>query len=265
MSGLTSALYFGSVMHHRLIPFRHRFRYRVFSLWLDLDELAGPLKRLRLMPHNRFGLFSFHDRDHGPRDGSALRPWVERLLGGAGLDLGGGPIRLLCFPRLLGFVFNPLSVYYCYDRAETLRAVVYEVKNTFGDQHAYVLEVPAARNSGDAIAQSCDKRFFVSPFIGMTSTYRFRIKEPGESLSVLIRQSVPEGEQLVATLHGERRPLDDRHLLAAFLRYPLMTVKVIGAIHWEALRLWLKGARFHRRPGPPEHEASFPSSATPRT
>jgi uncharacterized protein len=264
MSAHISALYFGSVMHHRLIPFRHRFRYRVFSLWLDLDELTGPLTRLKLMPHNRFSLFSFHDRDHGARDGSALRPWVERLLAGAGLDLGGGPIRLLCFPRLLGYVFNPLSVYYCYDRNEALRAIVYEVKNTFGDQHAYVLEVPAARNSGEAIAQSCDKRFFVSPFIGMTSTYRFRIKEPGEQLSVLIRQSVPEGEQLVATLHGRRRPLDDRNLLLAFLRYPLMTMKVIGAIHWEALWLWLKGARFHRHPGPPKHDATLPSSATPR-
>jgi DUF1365 family protein len=259
-----SALYFGSVMHHRLIPFKHRFRYRVFSLWLDLDELVGPLKRLKLMPHNRFGLFSFHDRDHGARDGSPLRPWIERLLTQAGLDLEGGPIRLLCFPRLLGFVFNPLSVYYCYDRAETLRAIVYEVKNTFGDQHAYVLPVPERRNSGEAIAQSCDKTFFVSPFIGMASTYRFRVKEPGETLSVLIRQSVPEGEQLIATLHGERRPLDDKRLLAAFLRYPLMTLKVVGAIHWQALWIWLKGARFHRHPGPPEREASFPVSPPPR-
>jgi len=259
-----SALYFGSVMHHRLIPFKHRFRYRVFSLWLDLDELVGPLKRLKLMPHNRFGLFSFHDRDHGARDGSPLRPWVERLLSQAGLELGGGPIRLLCFPRLLGFVFNPLSVYYCYDRSETLRAIVYEVKNTFGDQHAYVIPVPAGRNGGEAITQSCDKTFFVSPFIGMSSTYRFRIKEPGETLSVLIRQSVAEGEQLIATLHGERRALDDKRLLAAFLRYPLMTLKVVGAIHWEALWLWVKGARFHRHPGPPAREASFPTSPPPR-
>lgn len=259
-----SALYFGAVMHHRLIPFKHRFRYRVFSLWLDLDELVGPLKRLKLMPHNRFGLFSFHDRDHGARDGTPLRPWVERLLVEAGLELEGGPIRLLCFPRLLGFVFNPLSVYYCYDRAGTLGALVYEVKNTFGDQHAYVIPVPAVRNGGEAISQSCDKTFFVSPFIGMASTYRFRVKEPGERLSVLIRQSVPEGEQLVATLHGERRPLDDRHLLAAFLRYPLMTLKVMGAIHWEALWLWVKGARFHRHPGPPAREASFPTSLPPR-
>lgn len=250
MTALTSALYFGAVMHHRLIPFRHRFRYRVFSLWLDLDELTGPLKRLALLKHNRFALFSFHDRDHGPRDGSDLRPWVEARLAESGLDLSGGAIRLLCFPRLLGYVFNPLSVYFCYDRDETLRALVYEVKNTLGDQHSYTLEVPANRNTGEAIAQTCDKRFYVSPFIGMTSTYRFRVKEPGEHLSLLIRQSVPEGEQLVATLHGNRRPLTDAGLLAAFLRYPLMTVKVIGAIHWEALRLWLKGARYYSRPRP---------------
>lgn len=250
---VASALYFGAVMHHRLIPFRHRFHYRVFSLWLDLDELAGPLGRLKLLAHNRAGLFSFHDRDHGPRDGSALRPWVEARLAAIGLDLGGGPIRLLCFPRLLGYVFNPLSVYFCYDRAERLRALIYEVKNTFGEQHAYPLEVPVER-SGAAIAQRCDKRFYVSPFIGMTSTYRFRVKEPGDNLSLLIRQSVPEGEQLIATLHGRRRALTDRNLIAAFLRYPLMTVKVIGAIHWEALRLWLKGARYHAPPQPPVTE-----------
>jgi len=257
MSGPRSALYFGSVMHHRLIPFRHRFRYRVFSALLDLDELDGALRRLRLLGIGRPGLFSFQTRDHGPRDGSGLRPWVERLLAERGLDLDGGPIRLLCFPRLFGYVFNPLSIYFCYDRAEALRAIVYEVKNTFGEQHAYALEVPAARNSAGAVAQQCDKAFYVSPFIGMTSTYRFRIKEPGEALSVLIRQSVPEGEQLIATLHGRRRPLDDRHLLIAFLRYPLMTVKVIGAIHWEALRLWIKGARYHRRPQSPQQEASL--------
>ena len=256
MSGSSSALYFGSVMHHRLIPFHHRFRYRVFSALLDLDELDGSLRGLRLLGIGRPGLFSFRARDHGPRDGSSLRPWVERLLAERGLDLDRGPIRLLCFPRLFGYVFNPLSIYFCYDRGEALRAIVYEVKNTFGEQHAYALEVPAARNSAAAVAQQCDKAFYVSPFIGMTSTYRFRIKEPGEALSVLIRQSVPEGEQLIATLHGRRRPLDDRHLLIAFLRYPLMTVKVIGAIHWEALRLWLKGARFHRRP-PPHQEASL--------
>jgi DUF1365 family protein len=257
MSGLQSALYFGAVMHHRLIPFRHRFRYRVFSALIDLDELEGALRRLRLLRIGRPGLFSFHARDHGPRDGSGLRPWVERRLAEHGLDLGHGPIRLLCFPRLLGYVFNPLSIYFCYDRVGTLGAIVYEVKNTFGEQHAYVLAVPAARNSGDVVAQQCDKRLYVSPFIGMTSTYRFRIKEPGEALSVLIRQSVPEGEQLIATLHGRRWPLDDRNLCIAFLRYPLMTVKVIGAIHWEALRLWVKGARFHRRPQPSQQEATL--------
>ena len=251
-----SAVYLGRVMHRRLRPFRHRFDYRVFSLYLDLDELDGLAARLRLFSRNRTNLVSFHDADHGPRDGTALRPWIGRALDAIGLSDDGGPIRLLCFPRILGYVFNPLSLYYCYDRAERLRAVVYEVCNTFGQSHAYAVPVPADHSPGAPIVQSQDKKFYVSPFIGMAATYRFRLTEPADRLSVLIRQSVPEGELLVATLTGERVPLTDGRLLRAWLGDPAMTWKVMGAIHWQALRLWRKGAVFHRRPAPPEQPFS---------
>lgn len=247
------ALYYGRVMHKRLLPFRHRFDYRVVSLWLDLDTLAALPRRLRLLAHNRFGLFSIHDRDHGPRDGSPLRPWVESALAARGIDLAGGPIRLLCFPRVLGYGFNPLSLYFCHHADGSLRAVLYEVKNTFGQQHGYLLPVDPARRPGEPIVQSCGKRFYVSPFIGMASTYRFRLKEPDERLSVLIRQSVPEGEILLATLTGRRAPLTDRELARAFLTHPLITLKVIGAIHWQALLIWRKGATIFKRP-PSEEE-----------
>ena len=241
------ALYLGRVMHARLRPFRHRFAYRVFTCLFDVDALPALGRRMRLFSHNRFNLFSFHDRDHGARDGSALRPWVEARLAEAGIELAGGAIRLLCFPRLLGYVFNPLSIFFCHAPDGRLAAIVYEVKNTFGDQHCYVLAVGAG-DDGAPVVQRTDKIFYVSPFIEMDCTYRFRLNAPDERLAVLIRQTDPKGELLVATLTGTRRPLDDRQLLGAFLRHPLMTLKVIAAIHWEALRLWLKGARLVPRP-----------------
>lgn len=244
------ALYLGRVMHARLKPFRHRFAYRVFTCLFDVDGLGALDQKLRLFGHNRFNLFSFHDRDHGARDGSPLRPWVEARLAEAGLSLKPSRIELLCFPRLLGYVFNPLSIFFCRDDKGDLAAVVYEVKNTFGDQHSYVLPVPARTGSSAPVIHGTDKKFYVSPFIEMDCTYRFRLTEPGEQLAVLIRQADAQGELLIATLTGNRVNLDDRAIARAFIRHPLMTVKVMVAIHWEALWLWVKGARLVPRPAP---------------
>ena len=251
-----SCLYFGRVMHKRLRPFRHRLDYRVFSLYLDLDELPSLSRRLRLFSHNRWNLFGFLDRDHGPRNGSALRPWIERCLGEAGIDLEGGAVRLLCFPRVLGYVFNPLTIWFCYHRSGCLAAVLYEVRNTFGEKHGYLIPVEPARMPGAPILQSCDKGFYVSPFIGMAATYHFRLAEPDARLAVLIRQWTPEGELLIAPQTGPRRPLNDSTLLQAFFAYPLMTLKVIGAIHWQALKLWRKGGKVVPRPPAPEHSVT---------
>lgn len=248
------ALYDGRVMHRRLIPFGHRFSYRVVSLWLDIDRIAEATAACRLLGHRRFAPFGFDERDHGPRDGSPLRPWVERQLAARGIDLAGGEIRLLCFPRVLGYVFNPLSIFFCWHADGRLVALIHQVHNTFDQQHCYVLPVDPRRPSGAPVLQQCEKQLYVSPFIGPDATYRFRIKEPDERLSVLIRQSVPEGELLLATLTGDRRPLTDWQLARAFFAHPLMSFKVIGAIHWEALKLWRKGATFHRRPRPPTVE-----------
>lgn len=244
------ALYLGRVMHARLKPFRHRFAYRVFTCLFDVDGLGTLGQKLRLFGHNRFNLFSFHDRDHGARDGSPLRSWVEARLAEAGLSLKPSRIELLCFPRLLGYVFNPLSIFFCRDDKGDLAAVVYEVKNTFGDQHSYVLPVPARTGSSAPVIHGTDKKFYVSPFIEMDCTYRFRLTEPGEQLAVLIRQADAQGELLIATLTGNRVNLDDRAIARAFIRHPLMTVKVMVAIHWEALWLWVKGARLVPRPAP---------------
>jgi uncharacterized protein len=242
----SSALYLGRVMHHRLRPRRHRFVYRVFSLLVDLDRLAELDRSLRLLSVNRPNLLSLQERDHGARDGSPLRPWVDARLREHGVDLAGGRVLLLCFPRVLGYVFNPLSLYYCYGAGGRLAAVVYEVKNRCGEQRAYVL--PLAAGAPDRPArQSTTKDFYVSPFLEMAARYRFRLAPPGERLSVVIQEEVAQATTLVATLTGERRQLTDAQLLRAVLRLPLMSYKVTLGIHWEALSLWLKGVPLQPR------------------
>jgi uncharacterized protein len=242
----SNAAYLGHVLHKRLRPFRHRFVYRVFSLLLDLDDLPT---QLRFFKHNRFGLLSLYDKDHGARDGSALRPWAEQHLRAAGYEPQGWKILLACYPRLWGYVFNPLSVYYCYDPAGLLQAILYEVKNTFGDQHGYLLK------AGDR--QDCSKGFYVSPFIGMTGHYNFKLNDPSEELLQHIQMSDEVGPLLVATYRAQRQPLTDAAILRLILTHPLMTFKVFAAIHWEALRLWLKGAKYHSYREPPQRPVTY--------
>ncbi len=250
------ALYHSIVRHIRHRPMRHRFSYSVFSCLFDLETLPDLDLNLRLFSYNRFGLFSFHDRDHGPRDGSPLRPWIENLAQRAGIEQPLGRIDLLCFPRILGFVFNPLSVYWVRDNLGKLCAIIYEVKNTFGDQHCYVHRV--SDNGAGPLTHERAKDFFVSPFIDMTALYRFRVRVPDQQLSILIREFDANGcDLLTASMVGTREPLSDSALFRAFFRYPLMTIKVVAGIHYEALRLLFKGAKLRTRPAPPADEATI--------
>lgn len=239
MSALASCLYLGRVVHRRLRPRVHLLSYRVFCLYADLGELAVLNARLRLFAYNRWGVFSFLERDHGSGSREGLRSWLNHHLARAGIDIGDGAVRVLCYPRLLGYVFNPLTVYYCYYYSGELAAVLYEVNNTFGQRHGYL--IPVDRSEGGVILQKCAKEFYVSPFIASTGTYRFRLTQPCERLAVAITYGDGEGPLLHASFRGTRAPLDDRTLGTVFLRYPLMTLKVIGGIHLEALRLWRKG------------------------
>ncbi|MEO1331421.1 MAG: DUF1365 domain-containing protein [Pseudomonadota bacterium] len=236
-------LFVGHVMHLRLRPKRHQFRYSVFCLWADLDRMETELSGLRLLARRGWGVFGLHAADHGPRSGAALRPWVDARLAEAGLAPA-ARVMLLAFPRVLGFVFNPLSVYYCYDASDRLFALVYEVKNTFGDQHAY-----AAGVETDGAEHQADKRFFVSPFIDMAKRYHFTAPPPGERLALRIKERDGAGDYLIATWNGAAEPLTDANLARRFFSHPMMTLKVILGIHWEAARLALKGVRFLGHPG----------------
>ncbi|MDX1484194.1 MAG: DUF1365 domain-containing protein [Alphaproteobacteria bacterium] len=251
----SSAIYRTEVIHARTGDVRHRLRHSVFYLYLDLGKLDEAAVKTRLFSVNRFNLLSFFDRDHGARDGTPVKAWVEDQLKRAGLFDPEGRICLLTLPRLLGYVFNPLSVYYCFDRNGALIAVLHEVRNTFGELHGYLL--PAHVGDDGIVRQSTDKRFHVSPFIDMAALYQFRLMVPDERLDFRVCERSAAGAGLKALMRGTRRPLTDRELLAAVLSMPLMTVKVIAAIHWHALRLWLKGAPLHAKPRRPADDVTL--------
>jgi DUF1365 family protein len=243
-----AALYFGEVMHARLKPIGHRFTYRVISLLIDLDRLSEADRQSPLFGVNRAALYSFRESDHGRRDGLPLRNYVQACAIEHGIDLAGGRVMLLCYPRLLGFTFNPLSVYFCYRADGTLALVIYEVRNTFGEIHPYVVPVRDGELSAAGLRQEQDKLFYVSPFVEMAMRYRFRILPPGDEVRVRILETDREGPLLSATFAGRRRALTSTALLRAFFALPLVTIKIVGAIHFEAIRLWLKGVRLVPRP-----------------
>ena len=247
---LRSTLYAGTVMHRRVRPRAHRLRYRVFWMLLDLDEIAALPQHLRLFSHNHFNAVSFFDKDHGDGSGRPLRAQVDDHLRTAGIEPDGGPIRLLCMPRVFGYGFNPLSVYFCYQRDGSLAAILYEVHNTFGERHSYL--IPVGHAAGTVIDQRCRKLFYVSPFMDMAMSYAFRVAVPDERISVAIRAADRDGLMLVAALNGNRRTLNDVALLRVLAAFPLLTLKVVAAIHWHALRLLLKGFRLRRHPKPPD-------------
>lgn len=236
---LRSCIYRGTVVHRRLRPKLHRLRYDVFTLLLDLDELPELDRTHGLIAYNRRGAISFHDADHGPATGQNLRPWVEARLAEAGIAFDAGPIRLLCYPRIFGYVFNPLSAYFCHRRDGSLAAILYEVCNTFRERHTYI--IPVAKIGRSLVRQRCRKALYVSPFIDMEADYHFRILPPAETVSIVIREEDADGLLLAAAFMGTRRALTRPALLRCVLRFPLLCAKVVAGIHWEALKMWLKG------------------------
>ena len=244
MNLFNSCIYSGFITHRRFKPKRHFFSYKTFSLLIDLNELKSLEEKINFFSYNRFNILSFYDKDHGPRDGSSLVTWVKNTLSDANINIESGTIKLLCYPRFFGYVFNPLSIFYCYDKNLQLKAVLYEVKNTFNEQHTYVF---SASSSSNLILHKCDKKFHVSPFMEMKTFYNFRLLNPGTILNVFIKQVDSEGTLLTACQVGKKVEMSSKNLLFQFLRHPLMSFKVILAIHFEALRLWIKGVKLVKR------------------
>jgi len=243
---LASGIYTGRVNHARTKPRRHRLAYRIFMLLIDLDELDA-LKPFRLLGIGRFSLLGFDPGRHGDGSGRPLKAQVEALLADAGIAHG-GPVRVLAMPQVLGRAFNPLTVYFCHDRAGALSAILYEVNNTFGERHRYLIPAPDA----DVISQACGKAFYVSPFMDMALSYAFHLRRPDQTVMVAVNVSDAEGLLLSASFAGERQDMSDAALFRAWAGRPWMTVGVLAAIHWEALKIWLKGEKIrHRTPARP--------------
>ena len=220
------------------------FNYKVFSLLIDLSEINLLDKRLKIFSYNKFNLISFYNKDHGARDGSSIKNWVIENLRKNNIDTRNIQIKLLCYPRIFGYVFNPLSVFYIYDENSNLISILYEVKNTFGEQHTYIFKTNITHN---LIQHMCKKKFHVSPFIEMDCIYFFRLLRPGNKISVIIDQNDKEGKILYASQDGIKSELTNINLIKSYLKHPLMTFKIILAIHFEAFKIWTKGIKFIKK------------------
>lgn len=239
---MNSCIYNGEVNHTRFKPVKHFLNYKTFSLFIDLDEIEQLDKSISIFSHNKFNIFSFYNKDHGDRDGNCLKKWVISNLKKYKIEGNISKIKILCYPRIFGYVFNPLSIFYCYEN-DKLKSIFYEVKNTFNEQHTYIFKI----KDGEEIKQKCKKKFYVSPFMDMETFYNFKLIDPNQRLSVMIKQTDAEGTVLTATQTGYKKEFNFKQLLINFFRYPLMTLKIISSIHFEALLLWKKGAIYRKR------------------
>lgn len=245
---IASRVYTGTVVHKRLRPKPHALAYEVFSLLLDADAIDDLAATNRLFSRNKFNFLSFYDRDHGAGDGTPVGDHARAVLSASGFTAD-GQILLLAYPRVFGYVFNPIAVYYAFRRDGELDALIYEVSNTFGERKSYVVAAGAARQG--AHAQSCPKELFVSPFASSHGRYGFRVTLPAEELLVGVNLRDGDGPLIKTHFRGRALPFSDGVFARLMLRYPLLTLKVTGAIHLEAAKLWLKGVplvRGHRSP-----------------
>ena len=240
---MTSSIYNGTVIHKRFKPKVHFFKYKVFSLLIDLSELDFLDKNISFFSYNKFNLISFFDKDHGERDGTSLVEWVKKNLNENKINHENIKIKLLCYPRILGYVFNPLSIFYVYNNKDELISILYEVKNTFGEQHTYIFKI----ENNNLLQHNCEKKFHVSPFIEMNCNYFFRILKPSEKISVIIDQYQFNEKILYASQDGTRTDFTSSQLIKSYIKHPLMTFKIISAIHFEAFKLWVKGIKFIKK------------------
>lgn len=249
-------LWTGKTVHKRFAPFERRFQYNIFLIDLDIDRLDEAGRCNLLFAVGRPSLFSFQTRDHGPKAaGTKLRPWAEEMLQSAGVDLEGGEIRLVTFPRHLFYKFAPLSLWYGYGPAGDLRGIIYEVNNTFGEQHCYVASAGARQSQHEA-----PKAFHVSPFLDVSGRYRFTLQAPDECLRIVVENWDGDRRTHMASIVAKQAKATDFNLLRQAITQPFASMGVTVGIHWQALKIWLRGAGYRRRPIPPVRPATIAKS-----
>lgn len=251
-------LWIGKTVHVRYSPFERRFAYGVFLIDLDIDRLRQADRQTSLFAINRPALFSFLTEDHGPKaKGASLRPWAEDMFRRADIELSGGSIRLVTFPRHLFFKFAPLSLWYGYGQAGDLRGIIYEVNNTFGERHCYVARACSQHSKHEA-----EKFFHVSPFMDVSGQYRFTLRAPDERLLVTIENWKGDERTHMANINARQVPPTSASLMRLSLTQPFSSIGVIFGIHWQALKVWLKGGKYHKKPPAPARPATI-ATTTP--
>ena len=247
----------GHTTHERSMPFTHRFKYGLSMIEVDIDRLDEAATSSRLFSFERINLFSFRRRDHGDRQDVPLRPWAEEQFAKAGIDLQGGAIRLVTYPRHLFYKFAPISLWLGYGLDGELRGILYEVNNTFGETHTYAATTPDAPRS----QHQTDQVFHVSPFFDVSGRYEFTLRDDDKRLSLMVATQTQNGQQHLATIMARKQPLTSAQLLWITLTKPFSTLSVTLAIHWQAFRIWLKGARYHSKPKQAEPRITIATQA----
>lgn len=253
----------GHTVHQRSVPFTHRFKYGLNLIDIDIDQLDEAGRVSALFGIDRSRLFSFNRRDHGTGKSEALRPWAEEQFRRAGIGLDGGAIRLVTFPRHAWYKFAPISLWLSHDQDGALNGILYEVNNTFGETHVYAAATP------DSVRHqhSTDKAFYVSPFFDVSGVYQFTLKQTDEALSLVVA-SMKNGQQThVATINAKAQAASSMAFLKLAVSKPLGSLGVTAAIHWQALKLWLKGAKYHSKPKQSSVRTTIatPKNAAPKT
>lgn len=247
---MNSCMYTCTVMHYRLAPLKNRFVYKVFMFYLDLDEVDQLDRTMKLFSRNRFNLFALFDRDHLTMSGNTIKANIVEYLQAKGIELGNGKIFLLTNLRTLGHVFNPVSFYFCFDENGTPICVIPEVGNTFKELKPYLLTKDSLE--GTTFRQRVRKYFYVSPFVDLDATFDFHLRVPETKLQIRIDDYQEDKRFLLSSLVGDRIPLTDSRMFRSFLRVPFVTLKVIGLIHYQAAKLFLRKLAYHKKSDQPD-------------